>query len=340
MDEIWIRAPNGKQHVHRVYADPTNPSLAEPGALFYYHQQPNGMWVGAPAADASVQFLPINNHRIAANPFESDDPVLASNGRPAQFTRVSLTSVDGELQVCGVGSSQVFLRSRQPDRPGLADGSSFRGRWTDVEVAAGERGAFVDVACAGVFNPTTNREELHLVAVTDDGHLWHTIGDRAPSGEFVSWSPFGDVEGQTGDLGEFVKVDASGNGWQLHVIGVTRAGRPWHTIRIPGRWRAAEDVGPSGPATDVATGYCNEGVPPYPTNPSSDVSQLNVVLISGGKVLHTVRSANPISWAATQPSTHWKPMMNLSLLAGSDRFTPAAPSVSERPFPTSWRQGD
>jgi hypothetical protein len=202
-----------------------------------------------------------------------------------------------------------------------------------------------------MLNPATNREELHLVAVTDDGHLWHTIasGDLSPSGTFPSWSAFEDVEGQIGDRGEFVRVDASAHASQLQVIGVTRAGRAWHSIRIPsGAWRAPEDVVARAsrpvqlphdvvsvlrPVEDVATGYCNEGVPPHPNSPASDVSQLNVVLIRGGKAQHTVRSANPISWeSATQPTAHWKPLTELSGLSGP-KFTPNAPSVSERPFP-------
>jgi hypothetical protein len=45
---------------------------------------------------------------------------------------------------------------------------------------------------------------LHLAAVNAAGRLWHTI--RAADG---SWQPFGDVEGQTGEMGELRAVAIS-----------------------------------------------------------------------------------------------------------------------------------
>jgi hypothetical protein len=81
--------------------------------------------------------------------------------------------------------------------------------------------------------------ELHLAGVTRDGRLWHTI--RRADG---SWTPFGDVEGQAGDRGSFRAVSvAAGTSGALHLAGVTRDGRLWHTIRrADGSWTGFGDV--------------------------------------------------------------------------------------------------
>ena len=55
-----------------------------------------------------------------------------------------------------------------------------------------------DVAVAAV------GRALHLAAINTAGRLWHTI--RFADG---SWQPFGDVEGQTGEMGHLRAVTIS-----------------------------------------------------------------------------------------------------------------------------------
>ena len=125
-------------------------------------------------------------------------------------------------------------------------------------------------------------EELHLLGTTDDGGMWHAI--RHANG---SWTPFGDVKGQSGNPGYFVAVAGAGVAGVLQVCGITDNGGMSHTIRqANGTWSQFGDVkGQSGNPGHFAAVAC-AGV-----NGELQVSGLT----DDGGVWHAIRHANG-SW--------------------------------------------
>jgi hypothetical protein len=80
------------------------------------------------------------------------------------------------------------------------------GNWLqfgNVKGQAGNPGKFVSIASAG-FSGGQFNGHLHVVGITDDGGMWHTV--RTPDG---NWLQFGNVKGQAGNPGKFVSVGAA-----------------------------------------------------------------------------------------------------------------------------------
>ena len=303
--EVTLPVANGGYQVHVLV-------LEFDGIFSDMVQNPDASWSGVTKLLGYQRLVPTG---------QTGGPLGTDVGRTGVFRRISGASVAGKLHICAIeAQGQVVRNIFDPT------GNQFGG-WTDIELTTGsENGRFIDVACAAV--ERNGSEELHVCAVTDNGALWHSM--ESSGGTF---SPFGDVEGQAGDVGLFTRVDCAGNRGQLHMVGLTTDGRAWHTARIPSQWRAFENVtdqardastSTTSPQTgfrDVAIGFCNHDVPP---DGASDVSQLNVVLTgprttapgpppTPSGIWHTIRSTNPVSWTAGAAPQHWRPIRDLGV---------------------------
>jgi uncharacterized protein YkwD len=166
-----------------------------------------------------------------------------TNGNWAQFGNVkALTGdpgsiTDAAVQVIGSGAGSALHLCAITSAGRLWHTARLsNGDWLpfgDVAAqASSDPGAFVSVALANINN------ELHVLGVTSDGKLWHTI--RHVDG---TWLPFGDVKGQAGDPGAFrrvaatVRPDPQSGAPSLYVLGVTAGGQLEATLRDPsGAW--------------------------------------------------------------------------------------------------------
>ena len=225
-----------------------------------------------------------------------------------------------DLQVCGVTSTRDpsqfgpgrllnGVRSNTQDIDGGPDLRMWKAQWKDMLAETGQNEHILEVACAGVLNPTTGVEDLHVCVVTKDGRLLHSIRNSSTA----TWTQFGDAGVQAGRGSGFTKVDCAGNANQLYVVAITNAGEALFTIRAPNAWRRFEDViaqagvGTTGSAlpfqynaTDVSVAFCNGGLP-------SGGWRLNILAMGwfhGPRGLgYTIRASEPVVWPQSPSGT-------------------------------------
>ncbi|MEU9377581.1 peptidoglycan DD-metalloendopeptidase family protein [Streptomyces sp. NPDC048255] len=165
-------------------------------------------------------------------------------------------------QVAVQTGSSVFHGIRSSDR-----------RWTGFANVAGATGEVPsgarEVAEAGV------NGDNHLLAVGNDGKLYHTIRftDR-------SWAGYGDVTQAAGAPGTITQATAVSVGADLYVA-VVADGVVHYTVRFPdGTWKPFVSLGSPGGAPTTKVVLARTG------------TDVQFVAVAGGVLQHTVRKAD------------------------------------------------
>jgi hypothetical protein len=153
-------------------------------------------------------------------------------GEAGRARDVALIALNGQLNLAAIFDAAEGLRILHTIRK--SDGS-----WqpfSDVEATAGNVENPTRVALGVTSSSGSTLPSGLNLAVVAKFKLFHTI--RLPNG---SWLPFGDVEGQTGDIGGIMEVELTQSGALLHTfvttIAVPGKGDLHHTIRkADGSW--------------------------------------------------------------------------------------------------------
>ncbi len=168
------------------------------------------------------------------------------NNRPGLFGTLGMAGVGSDLHVVGAVGGSPWHTFRRGD-------GSWQGFWGSVNsVHSNRAGSAMRIACGGVGS------ELHVVILTPDGRLHHTL--RRGDGSWQGY--YGDVNSVNGgNPGSFTWVGAAGVGDKLHICGVSASGL-WHTFRrADGSWQGefknVHSVFPTAPERDYMTVACS-----------------------------------------------------------------------------------
>jgi hypothetical protein len=157
--------------------------------------------------------------------------VLEQTGGPSAgiFSNIDISLITGNLHVAGTTTAGGVWHAIRASN----------GVWTPLGNVLGQipgpGSPFIDISIAG--NGVTG--VLHVVALTEDGGIWHTI--RRADGGWLAW---GNVKAQrAGNPGVATDLGIALVGAELQVAVRTGDSKIWHTIRASdGSWLPFGDV--------------------------------------------------------------------------------------------------
>lgn len=189
--------------------------VTDSGGVFHTIRSANGSWqhfgdvkseTGDPGHVTAVAAAAVNGdlqlalstdtgdlfHTIrftAANDWQEAREVKGTTGNPGKVTSVGAAGVNGDFHLAvSTDTGGLFHTIRFSVANNWQD---FR----DVKNDIGDPGRVTNVSGANVGDPTNpDSGDLHLVLVTNDGGLYHTIRFTVAS----DWQKFGDIQLQTG----------------------------------------------------------------------------------------------------------------------------------------------
>jgi len=277
------------------------------------------------------------------------------------FQVVSLAVANGDLQICAVASDRSGGRTINPlwqvsreKSEGLGPHGTYR-RWLRLKMVPGHGEGFQDVSCAGVRNPQTGVDDLHVVAMTKDGQLWHTIA-RGPlptsrTGSPATWTEWDNLGARLGIASRIeteswaydIAASPTPGVLNLVAVGSTGGGPPrlLHFVRFAsGNWSPGTDLFAGAP-TKVATpprltgtlvrvsiAACQHGV-------SAGRQHLAIALLSSPGIYFTIASTSREDWDGSEltGATYIRPWEDLAALSGfRSKPSPIGITITERPF--------